>query len=440
MNDRPRTAETPAIPVDAHIGLLWLIRLRWGAVVCQLAALAIAQSLFAMEIHTTLIGVLIAVTALSNLGLDALRRRGRATGDRIIAAVLTVDSLALTALLMASGGAANPFSVLYLVHVTLAAVLLPMSWTWLLVALSAGGFALLFAVSDATPHVHDPYGSHLQGMWIAYTAAAIVIAYFVGRLSLALRAQEQELAVVREHALRNERLAALTTLAAGAAHELSTPLSTIAVVAKEIQRKCESIEADESLREDARLVRDELDRCRAILEQMNAGAGTSVGESESEISIDRFRAMLETQLGARSDRVVVVRSGARESMIVTPHSLTRILTNLVYNALDASASDTEVTVEIRGEPERVVFLVKDCGTGMSEEVLSRAMEPFFTTKEPGRGLGLGLFLAKSFADRIGGRLALESSSAGTLATLELPHPPAADDRPALPVIEGAAEG
>src|SRR5688572_15842072 len=191
-----------------------------------------------MELRTPMMAALIGVTAATNLGLELLFRSGRTAGDRWIASVLTFDTMVLTAFLMASGGPANPFSVLYLVHVTLAAVLLPTTMTWFLVAISSGGFALLFVVSDDTMHAHDGYGSHLQGMWIAYTIAAIVIAYFVGRLSLALRRRDAELASLREEASKNARLASLTTLAAGAAHELNTPLSTVAVVAKEIQRKC----------------------------------------------------------------------------------------------------------------------------------------------------------------------------------------------------------
>jgi two-component system sensor histidine kinase RegB len=296
-----------------------------------------------------------------------------------------------------------------------------MRWTWFLVAISAGGFALLFAVSDDSMHMHDTYGSHLQGMWIAYTIAAVVIAYFVGRLSLALRQREEEVATLREEASKNARLASLTTLAAGAAHELNTPLSTVAVVAKEIQRKCESLAGAESLREDAVLIRDELERCRAILEGMSAGAGTTVGEAESAISFEQLRNMLERNLGSDAPRVAMKWSGARDSIIVAPNALARVLSNLLRNALDASDAEQTVDLEIAAGPNTVAFTMIDRGSGMSEETLAHAMEPFFTTKEPGRGLGLGLFLVKTFADRLGGTFRLESKlGSGTTALLRIP--------------------
>jgi two-component system sensor histidine kinase RegB len=414
-------AENPRIGVDAHIGLLWLIRLRWGAVACQLVALGVARSLFAMDVRTPLLLSLVGATAITNILLDVLRRAGRASGERWVAAVLMFDSLLLTALLMASGGPTNPFSVIYLVHVTLAAVLLPMRWTWFLVGLSAGGFALLFAVSHGEAHAHDRYGSHLQGMWIAYTLAAVLIAYFVGRLSFALRAREQELTQLREEAMRHQRLASLTTLAAGAAHELNTPLSTVAVVAREIERKCDLPATAESLKEDAKLIRRELERCRAILEQMSAGAGSPLGEPRTEISTSDLTGMLMTQLGPDASRLAIEEHGAPGCVSVTPNALTRALANLIDNAMDASGPDTQVRLRIERGADRVAFVVSDHGTGMSEEVLAHAMEPFFTTKETGRGLGLGLFLVKSFADGVGGSFAIESKlGAGTSATLEIP--------------------
>jgi two-component system, sensor histidine kinase RegB len=407
------------IDVDAHIGLVWLIRLRWGAVACQLAALAVARSLFAMELRTPIVAALIGVTAATNIALELLFRSGR-RGDRWIATVLTFDTIVLTAFLMASGGATNPFSVLYLVQVTLGAVLLPLRWTWFLVAISAGGFALLFAISDGAMHAHDRYGSHLQGMWIAYTIAAIVIAYFVGRLSLALRRRDAEVAALREEASKNARLASLTTLAAGAAHELNTPLSTVAVVAKEIQRKCEARADAQDLREDAVLIRAELERCRAILEDMSAGAGTSMGEAESALSFDQLRNLVERSLGSEGSRIQMSWSGG--SIQAAPNALARVLSSLLKNALDASPPGGPVTLEVSAHPDRASFVVTDRGAGMSEETLAHAMEPFFTTKEPGRGLGLGLFLVKTFADRLGGTFRLESKrGAGTTASLEIPR-------------------
>jgi two-component system sensor histidine kinase RegB len=437
----PAPPEPLDIGVGTQIGLVWLIRLRWGAALCQLAALVVAGSLFAMKLDTPVLLTLVGLTVATNLGLEVWSR-SYAGSPWAIAAVLAFDTVLLTAFLLASGGAANPFTVLYLVHVTLAAVLLPVSWTWFVVLLSVAGFGLLFVFEG--PHheamAHSGYGSHLQGMWIAYTTAAAVIAYFVGRLSRALQKREQELLQVRERALRNERLAALTTLAAGAAHELSTPLSTVAVVATEIQRKCEAL--DPNLAEDARLIRSELERCRSILEQMSAHAGEAMGEGRTEVPISTLIRSIEGSLGPLSTSVRFRQTGSRTTLSVTRQALVRVLVNLVRNGIDASPAGREVVLAIDGRTDRVVFAVTDTGSGMPPEVKDRALEPFFTTKAPGKGLGLGLFLVKSFADRLDGRLEIDSEiGRGTTVTLELPQPSAPlGEAQNVKMREGVAEG
>src|SRR5262249_34698668 len=153
----------------------------------------------------------------------------------------------------------------------LSAIVLAPRRTWALVALSLVCFGALFALHTATPseemssHLgHDQL--HLRGMWVAFGVAATFIVYFVRRVTRALAEREAELTRQRT---RGEKLASLATLAAGAAHELATPLSTIAVVAKELERDVSARSpADQPLVEDARLIRDQVERCRAILLQM----------------------------------------------------------------------------------------------------------------------------------------------------------------------------
>lgn len=406
-----------------------LVRLRWGAVAGEAFSLLVARYTFGADLPLAPVLALVALMAASNVVL-ALTVRGRAMPPAASAGVLAFDVLQLTALIAVVGAASNPFSVLYLVQISMAALILGPRWTWGLAALAASAYAALFALVPA-PVVHDHTGagfaSHLRVMWIAFTLAAALITYFVARLSLELERREAELREVRERAVRHERVAALTTLAAGAAHELGTPLATVAVAAGELHRAVERLggPAAAAMRDDLQLIRAELDRCRRILDGMAAGAGEPVGEAPAAI----LPAVLleDVKAGLRpgeASRLAVRGFDDPALLLVGPRrAVVGAVANLLRNAFDASA-DGPVALSLSraaGVPGGVRVSVEDGGPGMPAQVLARAGEPFFTTKPPGRGLGLGLFLARSLTDRLGGRFEIASTPGkGTRVTLEFP--------------------
>jgi two-component system sensor histidine kinase RegB len=411
------------------ITLGWIVRLRWGAVIGQAVTVAVA-SLLGLALPIVPLAAIIAWNALSNVALARwLRASARAPSPGFVAAVLAVDTLSLCALLYYSGGPSNPFSVLFLVQITLAALVLGMRYAALIVALSTAAYAFLFF--DNVPlagmeHMHHAGSSaftlHLQGMFVAFALAALLIAYFVTRLAGALREREAQLAEAQRLAAANEKLASLSTLAAGAAHELGTPLATIAVASKELERAAQSMPAAEALREDARLIRHEVDRCRDIVQQMSARAGGALGEAPEPVDVATIVTELRRRLDdARAARLDVRTSGA-PSVRMPWRGLVQALASLVKNALDASeGSAAPVVLSIEADGAKVRFVVADRGSGIAPEQLARVGEPFFTTKAPGAGMGLGVFLARAFADRLGGGLTLTSTRGdGTRAVLEIP--------------------
>ena len=191
-------------------------------------------------------------------------------------ATLIFDTFLFTALLYLTGGPDNPFSALYTVQVAMAAMTGSARATWLVAGLSAAGYAAVFRWHETYHFWHGPIapgseiGLHAVGMWIAVTVVAVVITYFIVKITNTLRAQEATLRQVGELAARNARLASLTTLAAGAAHELGSPLGTIAVIAGDLAREAERSPGLVAWADDARLLRAEVDRCRAILDRMSA--------------------------------------------------------------------------------------------------------------------------------------------------------------------------
>jgi two-component system sensor histidine kinase RegB len=262
---------------------------------------------------------------------------------------------------------------------------------------------------------------HLRGMWVAFGVAASFIVYFLLRIRRALALREAELAASRRLAARQERLASLATLAAGAAHELSTPLGTIAVVMIELQRRASALGADAEAMEDLRLVRGQVDRCRAILERMSTDAGETIGESPVATPLG---ALIEGALADLPPAIAVQRSldagAAAWCVRVPPRAFGQALRGLVKNAQEASPPGAPVSVAVRDDGGSVAVEVSDRGPGIPAAVLERIGEPFFTTKPTGKGMGLGVFLARTTLERLGGNLRITSSSAGTRALLVLP--------------------
>lgn len=272
-----------------------------------------------------------------------------------------------------------------------------------------------------THHRLNDFPTHLFTIWLAATVVANLAAYFIGRASLALRAREEALEVMRERATRGERVISLTSLAAGAAHELSTPLATIALTARELERSLETRVTEAQWTDDARLIRQEVDRCRTILDQMSGRAGGSASDTPEPVDLGELMADIGRQLPAeRAARLLVDIPQALSPVTVPRSGLRQSVLSLVSNAFDASErSAAPVRVTVATSPQHFSISVRDEGDGLAPDVERRAGEPFFSTKPAGQGLGLGLFLTRVFAERLGGALKLESGR-GTTATLELP--------------------
>jgi two-component system sensor histidine kinase RegB len=210
---------------------------------------------------------------------------------------------------------------------------------------------------------------------------------------------------------------ALAMLSTGAAHELSSPLSTIAVASCELLRRLP--EEATSAREDLELIRAQVERCRTIIDQLSTDAGQPAGGVFGRLPAQEI--VEQALAGLESSRIEL--SGVADGACVNGplRPLAQALRNLLTNALDAGGPHDVVELSIGAAGAELWFEVSDRGSGMPADVLARATEPFFTTKPRGRGMGLGLFLAESVADQLGGRLVLDSRpGCGTRARLVLP--------------------
>ncbi len=295
LSRRPTFAELLSVVQEPQIVLGALARMRWLAVIGQILASAAAVGVLGLRLPLAAIGAVILITALSNAAL-VIGMKVRRPPGWLVQGVLLLDIVLLTSLLYLTGGPKNPFAALYLVHVTMAVIVLGAGWSWGVVGTVAACYGLLL-------RWHLPLGGPLPGWaavggsWVALALVSVLIAGFIGRVTRALRQREHELAGLREHAAKNEQLAALTTLAAGAAHELNTPLGTIAVVARELELSCNPAGGSDVVIEDAQLIRREVDRCRQILNRMRLDLGEEATQ-RSSARLDELVTHLRESLSA----------------------------------------------------------------------------------------------------------------------------------------------
>lgn len=418
----PVSLRDPEPPEPRAINCDWLLRLRLGSLLGQLATIATVQWGMGIQLPLLPLFVLISLALTTTLGALYWRRKQRAIPALLLPALMVHDVLHLTALLSLTGGPLNPFGFLYLVLIAMAAVSMTSRFTWTLATLSAVCSALLFVWNRPLPMSHaEQMQLHIPGMWVAFSVAAIFIVYFLMRVTHALREREHELQAARNLALRKEKLASLATLAAGAAHELGSPLSTINLVAKELLRNLSP--HAEGLREDLELIRESVERCRLVLTQLASDAGQHPGESLSTHAVPDWVSSARHPLPSFPPVYVHLRGPIAKVLLTGPErALTHALSALIKNAQDASLdAGRSVDVYVRAVGSAIEIQVADTGTGMDPATLEHAGEPFFTTKQPGRGMGLGLFLCREVADSMGGSLHIDSAKGkGTTATLRLP--------------------
>ena len=438
----------PVNEATANIAFSWLQHLRWGAVLCQAILILLAYVYLEIALPIIFVSIIILFEASSNLLFTFLTRRRKVIPEWLFGMVMFLDIIFLTVLLYFTGGPMNPFTFLYLVHIVVGAILMRANWSWTLAVFTVLSYSSLFIVDpqvfgrlplmlpggfiggvdiQATCHpaiteynlLSDHMKLHLKGMLLAFAITAFFIVFFVGRIQKALEEHQQTLISLEEERARSEKLSSLATLSAGAAHEFSTPLSTIAVAAGEMLHHLKDENMDQGLVDDARLIKDQVNACKDILYQMAADAGEHLGEALEKYKIKDVLTTIVSEFSEKDQARIKVENEAGEIAIQIPLRTTvRTVKGLIKNGFDASQEASTVFLKCFYDEKYLYFQVTDKGSGMDKENIDRACEPFFTTKEQGKGLGLGLFLAQNVAEQFGGELSIASEKLhGTTVTI-----------------------
>ncbi len=422
---RPMTTSKD-LTSEQLLGLHWLIRLRWIAVLGQTLACLVVALVLGILLPVPLLAACIGFTAVSNALLVWHRRRAGGGESWWMPLVLAADIVTLTIMLYFTGGAHNPFTMFYLLHVTMAVILLPPWGAWGAVALCSAGFWSLFQsghelVSSRGGTCCNDMTIHLQGMVVGMILTGCGIAYFVSRLTAGLGESRRLTALALADGERARRTMEVATLAAGIAHELATPLGTIAVVSQDLESMAGECCADRGCAADARVIRQEVERCRLVIEKLGM-AGRTLEETLTPLDWGNLGDLLSGYLAepVRERLDLKLRLSVKRPLF--PHSrLFQCLAILIKNAVEAAPAGTQVILEAEMDAVSCIFRVTDQGLGFPAGHEKRIGEPMVTTKSKSGGLGLGLYLVKAFVVELGGELRLESGlRSETVMVMQLP--------------------
>ena len=421
MNNIPLDAPRTYSPSRENLRTLLLIRSL--ALLGQTAVLAYV--LIVSGSAGELLGLALSLLVMAGITAVSLWRTSRPwpVADREFLAQLLVDVLGWTALMYFSGGANNPFISYYIVPLVIAAAVLPWRDTWLIAGSSLLAYsALLYyhlPFPVFSPHAAMGHGDgasmHILGMWFNFLFSAGLITFFVVRMAATLRQQEAMAMARREDQLRNDQIMAVAALAAGTAHQLGTPLSTMTVLVDEMM-------ADDSLgaqtREDCELLKSQITLCKNTLSELSRTAElSSVRETRSLPVGDFTRDTLQRWAVQRPGVVYELDCATGSPLIEIDPTLPQALENLLNNAADTGSKKIAVAVSWDHTMTRIA--VRDWGPGIATDKLEQLGKPIIHADRS--GLGIGLMLSQASVERHGGHIELRNHrEGGALATLVLP--------------------
>ncbi len=372
--------------------------------VCCVAVGWIALSRSSISpVNGVIVGSIVLVLVLHSA--ISLRRtyRGK-TGRNDLLIHIFLESAAVYGIVLITGGSANPFIYYLLVLVAISAALFDPPASWFFTFTAVTGYSVLFLtdVSGHLAHMPNDFQRHLLGMWINFVGSALLVTFFISRLATALREQQTELALAREETLKAEQLAGIGTLAASTVHALGTPLSTLTVMLDELR----AMDDGKLDKEDISVMLTQIARCKATMQKLSLLAEHSETDGKLESAAALFRdlqehyAITQPAVTPRFHFDIEIDTIRVQFSLLLRHALI----NLIDNALDAAGSLVDVKF---GYIDNSLYIdIEDDGDGFPEEFAGRIGYPVVSTKKT--GLGIGMFLANSTIEKLGGSVRIIS--------------------------------
>jgi len=394
------------------------------AIFGQVVTIGIAQFILGVHLPLPLMLEVLACLVAFNIACQLRWHDQQVVSNRELLLSLCVDILALTLQLYFSGGVTNPFVFLYLMQVVLSAILLTFDAALIILGISIGCVAglVLFYTPLEIPMNHDLGFSslYIQGTLVCFTLNAVLLVFFLHRIRSNLRDRDDEISKMNYQAAEERHVIRMALLASGAAHELGTPLATLAVILGDWRRMPE-FQKNPVLQEEISEMQIQLQRCKTILTGILLSAGEARGESSTRTTMKAFVDSLleEWKLSRRVVRVECINGFERDDVeIVSDTTIKQMLFNILNNALDASPD--WVKLEAFRDNDLLKFIVTDAGTGFSPEMLAQFGNIYQSTKGQ-LGGGLGLFLVNKVANELGGALSVHNlPTGGAQVLLQIP--------------------
>lgn len=399
-----------------------LVTLRWIAVAGQLVTVLVVR--FGLDIPLPLVPMILTMAAAVALNLASMRLYGwqKGANAQLLLAML-LDVALLTVQLYLSGGATNPFIALYLLQVVLGAVLLDRWSSWAIVGVTGGCFALLTVryrpLALPAGYTGDYFALYTLGSLLNFVLIAMLLVLFMTRITANLSARDAHLADLRQQAAEEDLIVRMGLLASGAAHELGTPLASLAVILND-WRRMPTLASDADLQAEIREMQAEVQRCKAIVTGILLSAGEARGEAPEIVPLHTFLDGIVEDWRAQHPAVefdYTSRVGDNP-LVVSDPALRQVVANVLDNAAEASPAWVGFSGERSGDT--LALIVRDRGPGFTAEKLARFGKPYESSKaQPGHGLGL--FLAVNVMRKLGGSVAAANRDrGGAEVTLTLP--------------------
>lgn len=426
----------PKTQISTHDNLEWLFILRNLMLGGEALVIYLAINGLGITLPQQQLWLVICSIAAVNVYTWVRLQTDESVTELEIFSQLVIDVLSIAALLYLTGGASNPIIWVFLLPLIITGIMLPQSYAWYMVILTCSAYTILVAhnvpLPAIEPHMSDPtmispeikhqlhiisdkhyFNLHVFGMWFGFVFSAGLVAYFVVELSKSLRDRERHLADARESALRDERVISLGTLAASAAHDMGTPLGTMAILVHELQQDYPPHRYPD-LQEKMQIIEQQIARCKKALSVMSASGGEMRAESGYPMNlveyIDEVLMQWRTHKPAAKLSLVVNPSIYIKSEIIAERTLTHSIINILNNAAEATPADKGLELHTHWDGQFLVLKVRDFGPGLPPALLNFAgKEPVVSNKQ---GLGVGLFLAYTTINRLGGNIEFYNMDTG----------------------------
>lgn len=408
-----------------HNNLLQLTYIRTLVLFGQSAVILFALYALHTSLNVWMVGSTLMALALLNLMTYARLKSGWPVTEPEFFTQLMADVVLYGCLLFQTGGATNPFIFLLLVPLIISAATLSQRLTLLTAVLvitiySSLLFQFIPIIQPENHHQHqllNLFDLHITGLWINFILTVLVVTWFIVRMRQSMHRQQERLEEEREKRINDQQLLSLATMAAGTAHELGTPLSTMRVLISELQAE---YKGDAALQEDLDLMQQQIETCSDRLQQFSRSVQEEQASQCAESITDVLMGVIEQWTIQRPDvtHSLHILGDLPHPEVNSSTSLRQSILNLLNNAADAEPKD--ISIEVNWNSESITLQIHDQGSGLSLEAHNNLGKPFVTTK--GRGLGIGLFLTATTLARYDGSVRLYNHpEGGTLTEVIIPR-------------------